>query len=195
MATVLMHLYVGKYIKDKYKKITDLSQYYLGCLYPDCVNAFGSASCEIRHTAHLRSKNIDEWYENNNMFYRQNTGKINADFLLGYIIHNITDAAYDKHFKYINREDWKRFNQEQCKKEWWIKEVLPALKLAVPISVNDISITYVEEYLRKLTDSNYWFNSPEDKPREITLNMMNDLSNIVFKIVYGFIAWAIEKHS
>ncbi len=187
MATILMHLYVGKYIKDKYKKIRDLPQYYLGCLYPDSVNAFGSVSSEIRYPAHLRSKDIDEWYENNNIFYRQNTGKINEDFLLGYIIHNITDAAYDRHFNYINRDDWKRFNQEQCKEEWWISEVLPALKMAVPVSVNDISETNVEEWLRKLTDSNYWFNSPEDKPKEITKNMMNELSDIVYKIVCGYI--------
>ncbi|MHB1154052.1 MAG: hypothetical protein ACYCWE_20325 [Eubacteriales bacterium] len=187
MATLLMHLYVGKYFKDKYKKITDLPQYYLGCLYPDSVNAFGHASWEIRCPAHLRSKDIDEWYENNNIFYRQNTGKINEDFLLGYIIHNITDAAYDRHFYYINRDDWKRFNQEQCKEEWWISEVLPALKIAIPVSVNDISETNVKEWLRKLTDSNYWFNFPEDKPKEITINMMNELSDIVYKIVYGYI--------
>ena len=188
MATILMHLYVGKYIKDKYKKIVDLPHYYLGCLYPDSVKAFGSVSREIRYSSHLRSKDIDEWYENNNIFYRQNTGKINEDFLLGYIIHNITDAAYDRHFNYINRDDWKRFNQEQCKKEWWIREVLPALKLAVPVSVNDISEIHVETWLRKLTDSNYWFNSPEDKPREITINMMNELSDIVYKIVYEYIS-------
>lgn len=187
MATVLMHLYVGKYIKNKYKKITDLPQYYLGCLYPDSVNAFGFAPWEIRYPAHLRSKDLDEWYENNNIFYRQNKGKINEDFLLGYIIHNITDAAYDRHFNYINRDDWKCFNQEQCKEEWWISEVLPALKMAVPVSINDISKTNVKEWLRKLTDSNYWFNSPEDKPKEITINMMNELSDIVYKIVYEYI--------
>ena len=187
MATILMHLYVGKYFKDKYTKITDLSQYYLGCLYPDSVNAFGFASQEIRYLAHLRVKDIEEWYENNNMFYRQNTGKTDENFLLGYIIHNITDAAYDKHFAYINRDDWKRFNQEHCKEEWWINEVLPALKIAVPISINGISKTNVKEWLRTLTDSNHWFNSPEDKPKEVTINMMNELSDIVYKIVYGYI--------
>ena len=163
-----------------YKKL------YLGCLYPDAVNAFGFATWEIRYSAHLRVKDIEEWYANNNVFYHQNTGKIDENFLLGYIIHNITDAAYDRHFAYIDRDDWKRFNQEQCNEEWWINEVLPALKIAVPISINDISETNATEWLRKITDSNYWFNYSEDKPKEITINMMNELSDIVYKIVYRY---------
>jgi len=64
---------------------------------------------------------------------------------------------------------------------------LPALKIAIPVSVNDISEANIKEWLKKLTDSNYWFNSPEDKPKELTINMMNKLSNIVYKIVYGYI--------
>lgn len=187
MATILMHLYVGKYIKDKYKKIVDLPQYYLGCIYPDSVKAFGSISQEIRYSSHLRSKDIDEWYENNAIFYQQNRSKVNKDFLIGYIIHNITDAAYDKHFNYINRADQKRFNHEQCKEEWWIREVLPILKISIPVRFNNIIETHAKEWLRKLTDSDYWFNSKEDIPKEITINMMNELSDIVYKIVYAYI--------
>ena len=186
MASGLMHLYTGKYFKDKYGKITDLPQYYLGCVYPDSVNAFGFTSWEIRYPAHLRSKDIDEWYENNNNFYRQNKGKISEDFLVGYIIHNITDAAYDKHFASINRDDWGRFEQEQAKEQWWLGEVLPALKAAVPISINNVSEANGKEWLRKITTESR-VASHEGKQAEVTTDMMDELSHIVCKIVYDYI--------
>jgi len=126
MASVLMHLYAGKYFKDKYGKIADLPRYYLGCVYPDSVNAFGFASWEVRFPAHLRSRDIDEWYENNRIFYHQNKGKMSEDFLLGYVIHNITDATYDRHFNHIDRDDWWRFEHEQSEEQWWLGEVLSA---------------------------------------------------------------------
>ena len=186
MASHIMHLYVGKYFKEKYKKITNLPQFYLGCIYPDSVNAFGFAPMEIRYPAHLRTRDIDEWYENNNIFYHQNTGLINEDLLLGFIIHNITDAAYDKHFSSIDREDWKRFNQEQSKKEWWNDEVLPSLKAAHPVSINGISETHVKEWVKNMTDGT-WYNYPDDKPIVLTTGIMDELSEIVCNIAGNFI--------
>jgi hypothetical protein len=186
MASGLMHLYAGKYFKDKYGGIADLPQYYLGCVYPDSVNAFNFASWEVRYPAHLRSKDIEEWYENNNIFYRKNRGKISEDFLLGYIIHNITDAAYDKHYANINRDEWGRFENEQSKEQWWLGEVLPALKAAVPISINNVNEKDVKEWIRKITTESR-VTSHEDKPKEVTTDMMDELSNIVYKIVYGYI--------
>lgn len=187
MASFLMHLYVGKFFKDQYKKITDLPQFYLGCIYPDSVNAFGFTSAEVRWSAHLRAKDTNEWYDNNKVFYHENTGKIEENLLLGYVIHNITDAAYDEHYnKDIDRNDWYRFGQEQCKSEWWINEVIPALKMAAPIEVNGISETNVKKWLESVTDGSR-FNFPEDKPLQITISMMNELSDIVYKIVSDFI--------
>ena len=88
-----MHLYVGNKFVVKHGKIADLPQFYLGCILPD----WGETK-EIRWLAHFRSNDINEWYKSNLDFYWRNVGNFNNDFLLGYIIHNITDAAFDEHF-------------------------------------------------------------------------------------------------
>jgi len=187
MASFLMHLYVGKFCKDRCKRITSAPQFYLGCINPDCVNAFGTAPKEVRWAAHLRASDTNEWIENNKAFYRDNTGKIDESLLLGFVIHNITDAAYDKHFnKSIPREDWQRFGQEQSKKSWWTHEVLPALKLARPVEINGNSPEHMQKWLASRTDGSR-FDDFDDKPRHLTMEIMNELSEIVYKIITGFV--------
>ena len=132
MASALMHLYIGNKFVEKHGKIADLPQFYLGCILPD----WGGIK-ENRWLSHIRSKNINEWYENNIAFYRCNVGNINNDLLLGYIIHNITDAAYDEFFN-IQTRDY-RFDYDQRNETWWTNEVLPELKKAVSIDINRIN--------------------------------------------------------
>lgn len=183
MASALMHLYVGKFIKDRYEKITNLPQFYLGCIYPDSVNAYGFAPKEVRWPVHVRAKDTNEWYENNKIFYRHNKAKIEENLLWGYVIHNVTDAAFDEHYKnHIEGNDWRRFEQEQSTSAWWTDEVLPALKAADPVGVNGISEAYVKKWLERLTDGSL-FHFPEDKPLQLTIDMMNELSDIVFNVV------------
>jgi hypothetical protein len=186
MASTLMHLYVGNYIKSKHGKITDLPKFYMGCVYPDSVNAFGFAPKEVRYPAHLRSRDIDEWIGNNKAFYKENKGKIDENLLWGFIVHNVTDAAYDRHFSGIDRNDWTLFNNQQSAKAWWTDEVLPALKSAVPVGMNGVLETHVREWLRNMTEGG-WFTHSVEEPAEVTTEMMDKLSEIVYNVIIDFI--------
>lgn len=204
MASILMHLYVGKKFAEKHKQIVDLPQFYLGCITPDSVNADGFASKDIRWAAHIRASDIKEWYDNNIEFYHRNIANVNNDLLLGYVIHNITDAAYDEFFNFtvwnelkkINKvpisssgigwDDCFRFDFDQRKEPWWMNEVSPALKESVPTEINGINRSYIEKFVNSITDERN-FTFPEGNPVMVTIKMVNELSEIVCKIVDGFI--------
>lgn len=97
MPTVLIHEEVAYNIAKKYQEL-DNKDFYLGALAPDSVNLNGFASKEIRWNSHLRRENLDEWFENVKKFYNENKDKYNKYFLLGYILHLITDIVHDKYF-------------------------------------------------------------------------------------------------
>jgi len=205
MASYLMHLYVGRKFVEHYRGVLDLSQFYLGCIIPDSVKVDGLASKETRWAAHIRSNNISEWYDNNIKFYHANKGSIDKSLLLGYVVHNITDAAFDEFFndkiKYmlskinippvtdlgLRWDDCFRFDNDQSKELWWTDEVLPALKRAVPIEINGINREDIEKLKKRITDENY-FTFPEGNPVMVTAELVNELSNIVCKIIDGFIS-------
>jgi len=185
MASTLMHLYVGNKFVAKQGKITDLPQFYLGCILPD----WGGTK-ELRWLSHIRSKNINEWYENNIEFYRRNVGNINNDLLLGYIVHNITDAAYDEVFNVQTRDF--RFDYDQRNETWWTNEVLPELRKAVPIEINEINKSLAATHtsktevtmpnIQRIVDySNTIY--PEGTSVIATIQMMDELFDIVYKII------------
>lgn len=97
MPTVLIHEEVAYNIAKKYKQL-DNKDFYLGALAPDTVNLNGFASKEERWNSHLRNENLDTWLENVKKFYNENKDKYNKYFLLGYILHIITDIVHDKYF-------------------------------------------------------------------------------------------------
>lgn len=76
----------------------------VGNIAPDAVNINGFAPREERWTAHLRDKDLDTWIENAKTFYKQNEGKIDNDFLLGYTSHLLTDVLHDKYL-YMNQKE------------------------------------------------------------------------------------------
>ena len=97
MPTVLIHEEVAYNIAKKYKQL-DNKDFYLGALAPDTVNLNGFASKEERWNSHLRNENLDTWLENVKKFYNENKDKYNKYFLLGYVLHIITDIVHDKYF-------------------------------------------------------------------------------------------------
>lgn len=97
MPTVLIHEEVAYNIAKKYKQL-DNKDFYLGALAPDTVNLNGFASKEERWNSHLRNENLDIWLENVKKFYNENKDKYNKYFLLGYVLHIITDIVHDKYF-------------------------------------------------------------------------------------------------
>lgn len=175
MASSLMHLYVGNKIVTNCRQITDFSQFYLGCIIPDFAE-----TKEDRWLTHFRSSNIKDWYKNNIDFYRCTVGNVDNNLLLGYVIHNITDAAYDEIYN-IKIRDF-RFDYDQIKESWWTNDVLPALKKAVPMEINGIDKSIAAIQLQKITDENYFILS-KDNPVIVTVNMLDELSSVVRRIV------------
>lgn len=97
MPTVLIHEEVAYNIAKKYKEF-DNADFYLGALAPDTVNLNGFASKDKRWNSHIRNENLDIWLNNIKEFYIENKDKYNKYFLLGYILHLITDIVHDKYF-------------------------------------------------------------------------------------------------
>ena len=87
----------------------------VGNIAPDAVNINGFAPKEERWTAHLRDKDLDKWIENAKLFYEQNKGKINNNFLLGYTSHLLTDVIHDKYL-YMKQKE-RIINDTKCKIE------------------------------------------------------------------------------
>ena len=185
MASTLMHLYVGRKFARKLDRITDFSQFYLGCILPD----WGETK-EVRRLSHFKSKDTSEWYKNNMEFYLRNAGDVNNDLLLGYIIHNITDAAFDQTFNVAARD--LRFDYDQRDAVWWTTEVLPMLNNTNLIEINKINKILAMMYsdkiilnvpsIQRIVDySNVSY--PEGTPVLVTTEMMDELSDIVYKVV------------
>lgn len=97
MPTVLIHEEVAYNIAKKYKEL-DNANFYLGALAPDTINLNGFGPKEERWKAHVRHQDLDTWLENVKEFYNSSKDKYNRYFLLGYVLHIITDIVHDKYF-------------------------------------------------------------------------------------------------
>ena len=185
MASALMHLYVGNKFVARHGKLADLSQFYLGCISPD----WGETK-EIRWLSHFRSNDINEWYKNNIDFYWHNVGSVNNDFLLGYVIHNITDAAFDEYLNVKSRDYC--FEYDQRNENWWVNDVLPVLNKADSMEISKINkifaVMYSDEIIvntpniqRIVEYSNTSY--PDGTPALVTIEMMDELTDIVYRIL------------
>ena len=102
MPEILIHLRVGYEVNKKYKAKNE-EQYYLGCILPDAVNAYGFASKEKRWNSHKRDKDLNKWEESIIEFYKKNIEKYPEDYLKGYLVHVLTDVIADKFYdKYLS---------------------------------------------------------------------------------------------
>lgn len=148
-----------------YYNVRQLNKYsaeiYLGSISPDSVNVKGFALKEKRWPAHLRDKDLNIWLKNAKEFYANNKGKLDEAFLRGYIIHLITDIAWDAYFNDeiykkllsagVNRENLKdeRWNeiygyeQLQVGAKWYI-EVLEYVKSAKTIEIGTLKAEEIE---------------------------------------------------
>lgn len=97
MPTIGIHEEVAYLIAKKYLEL-DTSDFYLGALAPDSINLEGFASKEIRWISHLRANDLDTWLNNTKEFYQNNKNNYHKYFLLGYILHIITDIVHDRDF-------------------------------------------------------------------------------------------------
>ncbi len=154
MPEILIHLRVGYEVNKKYKTKNE-EQYYLGCILPDAVNAYGFASKEKRWNSHKRDKDLNKWEENIIEFYKKNIEKYPEDYLKGYLVHVLTDVIADKFYdkylkekiskdKYIKdiygfyKNELQLYEHSQIKEQWFL-ETINTLKKAEIIPIENIT--------------------------------------------------------
>ena len=102
MASIMIHLAVAYRLAQSEgfcsTAIRDRGSYYLGAVAPDAVNMDGFAPKALRWAAHRREKTVKEWYHSIAGFWKTQlqNNRINPDLLLGYVVHILTDAAFDE---------------------------------------------------------------------------------------------------
>lgn len=146
MPSTMIHLVIANNISEKIN-ISNLGEFYLGAIAPDTVNLNGKASKEVRYCAHLRSTDCGEWLKNVSEFSEKNKDIKSKypDFFNGFLIHILTDIAWDqtaqpKLFELmklsgadesrLNVEKWNEllaFDQKTVKCDVWNKEICPLL--------------------------------------------------------------------
>jgi len=71
----------------------------------------------------------------------------------------------------------------QAGEQWWLSEVLPAMKMAVPVGINNIPYENAKKTLENITTKNR--TEADGAPKELSIEVMNELSDIVYNIIYG----------
>lgn len=148
MATEMMHLFVGMVLKERLQ-VQNASAYYTGCVAPDSVHmASRPIDKATRWSAHARHGNLKQWTAQAKALYASRPDEANPDFWQGYLLHLLTDIAWDagEHdpiwFAMKQRnlpplsnrgagwDDCFRFDYQQMQATWWCYEVRPALLAA-----------------------------------------------------------------
>ncbi len=201
MPSTMIHLVVANEISKKID-VKDSRQFYLGAIAPDTVNLNGKASKEVRYSAHLRSVDVDEWIENIVAFTKENEQIKQAypDFFKGFIIHLLTDIAWDKVAQPIlfeamrengvleeklNDEKWNEllsFDRKAVKSDIWTKEISPLLANAHAPCGLTVDKDRLEEYKGFVLNSEF-LASPDKLTGElITDDMIEDTASEVLKL-------------
>lgn len=199
MPTSMFHLNVSKKIAEKYPQY-DTSNFYIGTIAPDAVNVNGFADKPIRWSAHKRAKNLDEWKNNIIEFYNEEKNNFNKEYLLGYIVHVLTDivadelyyedglyedivknrTSEDKAFGFF-KDQIQVYEKSQINEEWWL-DVKSKLKNCDTFQINDISKEMItdwknkvlKEYSQKVFEN---FDYVTPKTVEICVNRVIEILN------------------
>lgn len=197
MPSILFHELVGYKFAKKYKKY-DTPNFYLGLMVPDAVNAYGFASKEKRWSSHFRDENLDKWQENILNFYNTNYNKYEHTYLMGYLIHVLTDIIcdkiyqkelypqllkkgfdYDSAYTYYE-EGIRKLESSNINEQWW-NEVKLNFEKAEKIPINSISEKMIQDWIdytiNKYNDINY-----EDE-EYITMDFVNEVLDMIEKII------------
>lgn len=164
MPTILIHELIGYKFAKKHKEY-DNKNFYLGLMVPDAVNAYGFASKDERWKAHYRDSDLNKWKENILFFYKENTKKIEASYLIGYFVHVLTDIICDKIYKedlYPNlvdngynydsayeyyRKQIEKYENSNLNSPWW-EYVKSQIQQGEKIPINNISIQMIEDWIK-----------------------------------------------
>lgn len=209
MASTMIHLAVAYRIQQPggllNQTIVNRGAYYLGAVAPDAVDLDGFASKQVRWAAHLREKTPKEWYVSAEHFFKkqQEAGYPDRELLLGYLVHILTDAAFDETIHDpiwvaaakaarlagetvdAKEEGWKecfRFDRSQMHAFWWSGIVKPAFANAKPQEIGTIPSELLERYQDHLLYL-YEKELPKEQPRVITPEMVWLLGDYVETIL------------
>ncbi len=172
MPGVVTHLKAAYIFQSKYNKVLNLAQFYLGAVCPDSVNINGHAEKSVRWPAHLRNSDINVWENNVASFCSENLEKIDKSYLLGYVLHIITDIVWDKEqdpalcvVMYKNgvpadklkQTRWKEIDCYEAKQinQQWYNSVLDYLKLAEPLDIGTVSSSKVALWKEMILNKEY----------------------------------------
>lgn len=193
MPSILFHEFVGYKFAKKYKKY-NTNNFYLGLIVPDAVNAYGFASKEKRWNAHFRDEDLDRWQMNVIKFYKENYNKYEDTYLMGYLVHILTDIICDKiymenlypdllrrgfdyHSAYSYYEkSIEKFENNNINENWW-KEVKENFQKGDKISINNISEKMINDFVK------YTIDKYDDKSFEETEYITVDFVNEVLEII------------
>lgn len=194
MPACMIHLYIGYRFQKSCHMVNNPPQFNLGCIAPDAVNLDGFAPKEVRYSAHLRKPDLDEWMQNAMDFYTDNQGKIDPDFLLGYLLHIFSDIAWDKKYDSLlwnalkqqglpteqqfgaRWEELFAFDQTLFEQAWWKQEVEKALRQAKGVSINHIDADLIDRY-RAFKLDGYLKTLQYDRPRILTQKLIDEYAD------------------
>ncbi len=162
MPSILFHELVGHEFAKKHKNYNN-KEFILGIIVPDAVNAYGFASKENRWKSHCRDKNLDKWILNIVEFYKENKEKYEKYYLMGYLLHVLTDIFCDKIYneqiypdlleKGYNYETAYKFYELELEKIennkinslWW-KKVKESFKSTEKTPISNINKKMIEDW-------------------------------------------------
>ena len=189
MPNITIHEKIGYELSKELN--TNSYDYYLGLLSPDTPNLNGFGPKEERWASHVRRKDLNEWRNSLKDFYHNNKDKYNKDFLLGYIIHILTDIIFDDYFyRDIRKEIIKDYG---CDKDsahkimrkdmdkYYFKE-FEDIKDILSSSNNSYDIlNNTKENIIKWKNKNIEINILEDTSEYINEKILVELKSIILK--------------
>lgn len=190
MPNIVIHEQVG-YLLSKKININSYD-YYLGLLAPDSPNINGLAPKNERWQAHVRKKDLQDWKKSLHKFYKKEKNNYNKDFIIGYVIHILTDIVYDESYylkvkdkiqkDYINedshiimRNDMDNYSFRELK---YIYEILR--EKDITYSINNIST----ELMKKWKSIQIEKNIGENTSKYIDEKLVKQLTKKVEKELY-----------
>lgn len=197
MPSILFHELIGYKFVQNHKNYNN-PNFFLGAMVPDAVNAYGFASKEKRWRAHFRDSSLDKWQINVINFYKQNKNKFDESYLMGYLVHVLTDILCDKTYQEklypellekgydynsaygFYEKGLEKLENSNIDKTWW-KETKENIQKAEKIEINNIDKRMIEDWINYTI--NKYNNRKFEKEEYLTEDFANEILDKIEKIV------------
>lgn len=172
MPGAITHLKAAHIYIERVGGIDNAPQFYLGSVCPDSVNLNGHAPKEIRWPAHLRSGDLSVWESNAKRFYEENRNLYDSSYLLGYILHIITDIVWDREYdrplcamlhksgvetENLKKMRWREIDGYELRQVGldWHTEMMDNLKRAEALSIGTLNHNDISCWRTKIIEKDY----------------------------------------